>query len=67
MLVGVQAGVGRKEPKKQGKEKKYPHREEIRSWPIQVKELVSFLFIEPKTSKFGPTLVKKGLPLWLRW
>lgn len=30
MLVGVQAGVGRKEPKKQGKEKKYPHREERR-------------------------------------
>lgn len=30
MAVGVQAGVGRKEPEKRGKEKKYPHREERR-------------------------------------
>lgn len=30
MAVGVQVGVGRKEPEKQGKEKKYPHREERR-------------------------------------
>ena len=30
MAVGVQAEVGRKEPEKQGKEKKYPHREERR-------------------------------------
>lgn len=30
VAVGVQAGVGRKEPEKQGKEKKYPHREERR-------------------------------------